>query len=134
MHDIKHFVESFPPGVFPLLAAALGLSAFQQKLHHWLSVQSGRIKMLISVGLSILIVLIPHWIGILQGNTDLLGAYSAEVLSGMTVFYTFLIKETPQINADLSPEQIVVPDPPVAPVQTPALPEIDTAADFETKA
>lgn len=128
MHNIKQFIESVPPGVFPLLAAALGLSAFQQKLHHWLSVQSGKLKMTISMILSVLIVLLPHWIGILSGNKYLLGAYTTEVLSAMTIFYTFLIKESSQINEDLSLDQIVIPEPPVAE----PVPE-ETVANFESK-
>lgn len=109
LDHIKTFVESLPSGVFPLLAASLGLSAFQQKLHTWLSVQSRKIKQTISIILAVLIVLLPHGIGVLAGNAQVLGAYTAMVLAAMTVFYNFLIKETPAINADLGTAAVQAP-------------------------
>lgn len=128
MQTIKNFIDSFPPGVFPLLAAALGLSAMQQKLHHWLSIQNAKVKMTITIVLSILVVLLPHWIGILQGTKDMLGAYSTMVLSAMTIFYHFLIKEVPDLNVDLSPDEVVLPTETVEqPVQE------ETAANFEAQ-
>lgn len=127
LHTIKQYIDSVPPGVFPLLAAALGLSAFQQKLHKWLSVQNSKLKMLISIVLSIAIVLLPHWIGILSGGKDLLGGYTTMVLSAMTVFYHFLIKETPDLNVDLAPDVLIEPTLQPEPVVE------ETAANFESK-
>lgn len=127
-HNLKSFLESFPPGVFPLLAAAMGLSALQLKLHKWLSIQSPKVKVSISALLSACMVLLPHWIGILQGDKNLLGAYTAEVLSVMSLFYNLILKETDQLNVDMSPDEIVTPEPPVPLVEQPAQPE--PASDF----
>lgn len=126
MHAIKDFLLSFPPGFFPLLAAALGLSAFQQKVHKWISYQKSWFKVTVSVALSSLLVLLPHWIGLLQGDKNLLGAYTTEVFTVMSVFYNFLLKEKPQLNDDLTPDAppLVEPRPEVQPAP------VDSAAQF----
>lgn len=132
MHAIKDFLLSFPPGFFPLLAAALGLSAFQQKIHKWISYQKSWFKVTVSVVLSSLLVLLPHWIGLLQGDKNLLGAYTAEVFTVMSVFYNFLLKEKNQLNVDLSPDEIATPVLPQQPTEQPA--QAETAAEFGPQA
>jgi len=110
LHAIKSFVESFPPGLFPLLLAIPALSVFQSKIHKWLSVQSPKVKVFISLVLSTLVVLLPHWIGILNGDKNILGAYTTMVLSGMSLFYNWVLKEKPQLDAALAPETVNVPE------------------------
>lgn len=126
MDAIKDFVNSLPPGLLPLLLAAPAVSVLQSKIHKWLSVQSSRVKMLISLVLSVLVVLLPHWIGLLQGDVTLMGAYGSSFLTGMTLFYQFILKEKPKLDADLAPEQVAVPEP--KPVEQPA--PVDSAAEF----
>lgn len=132
MHELKQFIESFPPGVFPLMAGAFGLVSLQTRIHKWLSVQSPRIKVTISLVLGSMLVVIPHWIGILQGNKNLLGAYGAEVLTVMNYAYNWLLREKPLIDTDLGvvPASAVIPDPLPISVVSPAE---DTAANFQAK-
>jgi hypothetical protein len=137
MEAIKTFVNSLPAGLIPLILASPLISVFQSKIHKWLSVQSSKVKMLISLVLSILVVLIPHWIGLLKGDATLMGAYTSAFLTGMTLFYNFILKEKPSLDVDLSPNVIAVPETlpeptaQTAPAQTaPA----ETAAEFGPEA
>lgn len=131
MNTVTNFFLSLPPGLVPLLLAAPALSVFQTKFHKWLSVQNSKLKLLISIVLSTLVVVLPHWIGVLHGSASLLGAYTTAVLSAMTIFYQFLLKEKPQLDADLTPDAppLVETKPPVVqPVQG------ETAAEFGPEA
>lgn len=127
MNGIKDFFLNLPPGLVPLLLSAPALSVFQAKLHKWISVQSPKVKLLISVALSTLVVLLPHYIGILNGSAELLGAYTTAVLSVMTMFYQFILKEKPKLDADLTPDVPPVIEP--KPLEVQPAPK-ETASEF----
>lgn len=79
---------------WPLIVAALGLSAFQVKINKWFNLQSDRLKVTITGVLSVLGAGIPLALGWLSSNPEFLGAYSAVVFSTMTFAYRFVIKPT----------------------------------------
>lgn len=91
LHDIAG-VYSQHPEILPLLVSALGLSAFQVKIHKWFSVQSDKVKQAITVILSVAAAGIPTLLGWLSTNPTALGAHATFVFTGMTLLYRFIVK------------------------------------------
>lgn len=77
---------------WPLIVAALGLSAFQVKINKWFNLQSDRVKVSITGLLSALAAGIPLALGWLTANPEFFGAYTSVIFLTMTFAYRFIIK------------------------------------------
>jgi hypothetical protein len=114
MQAFHNFINLFPSATFPLMLAAFGLPALQQKLHHLLKIQSGKTKILLSGLLSLSLASLPVALGFLHENLKVLGGYTALVFTIISYVYQFLIKETPSVAIDLgmavpAPQLVVAP-------------------------
>jgi hypothetical protein len=78
--------------VVGLPIVSLLLSAFQQKVNKWFSVQSDKVKTFITLALSSLPVAVPAILGFIQTNPQFLGAATTAVFTLMTVIYRVFIK------------------------------------------
>lgn len=112
---VVRFYQSLPPEVIALIVSTIPLSAFQMKLTKWFSMQSDKIKQVITGVVSLLAVLIPALLGWLSASPEILGAYATLVFTGMTYSYRFVVKPAKNLIDDAKAYRAVPVEPQTAP-------------------
>lgn len=92
LHSIVQAYQSIPPDTIALIAGAVGLSAFQQKLKNWLELNDPKVLVLLTTTFSLAAAIVPAALGYLGSNPGAIGAHTAAIFTGMTLAYRYVIQ------------------------------------------
>lgn len=90
--SITTIISSVPPEIWSVIGASPLLSAFQQKVHVWITGLSSKVKVLLSMTLAVVGTAVPvllHWY---QVTPELAVGVWGSIFAGMTLFYRFVIQ------------------------------------------
>lgn len=90
--QVVDFITAIPVDTVWYLLGSIGLSAFLQKVKHWLTVENPKLLVTLTAFLSFAGAAVPAFLGWLQANPTVLGTHSAVIFTGMTLGYRFVVQ------------------------------------------
>lgn len=92
MKELIDWMINIDPSFWVILGSAIGVSSITQALKHWLSLESPKVIILLTTGISAILVAIQYFTYYAAQNPAILGENTAVMLGISTLAYRFLVQ------------------------------------------